>query len=228
MLTACLTGCSFGVISNEPPSRKEGEGFITHITQSDTTAKEVTTTKPSTTGTTTTAAATTTTTTAASDSDKTTKPSTTQKKADDTTVSQKETKKKKKNNNNPVAPSPTTPEPSDTTQENCCYLTINCNVIKENYYLLNSYKCEYKDGDTVYDILKRSCETNGISVGEKNTGYGIYIYSIGGYDEDYFGYKKGGWVYRLNGEMVMKSVDNCEVKKGDKIVFSYVMANQMK
>ncbi len=199
-LVLCLTGCSFGVISNEPPTKKEGSGEVTLITEEETT-------KPSATATTTAATTTTaTTTTATTTTTKTT--TTTSKKADTTATTQT-----------------TTATTQKTTQANCCYLTIECFKTKKNLYLLNRYKCKYKKGDTVYDILKRSCKKNKIPIGEKSTGYGIYIYSIDNMDEDYFGHKKGGWTYTVNGEMIMKSVDKCEVNKGDIIQFSYVLVN---
>ena len=207
LIIACLTGCSFGVIVNEPPSKDESVTSVTSVTEESTSGvSETASTSPSPT----TEKNSTTTTTSTSEKPETTA---TTKKAKTTTAAAKTTV------------SSTTAKPKGTTASNCCYLTIEYFKIKDGAYLLNRYKCEYKKGDTVYDILTRSCEKNKIPIGEKSTGYGTYIYSIDNIDENYLGYKKGGWTYTVNGDMVMKSVDKCEVNKGDKIQFSYVIVN---
>ncbi len=206
LITACLTGCSFGVIVNEPPSKDESVTSVTSVTEESTAEVSKTTSYPSQTS----ENKSTTTTTATSKNPETTA---TTKKAETTTAAAE------------TMVSSTTAKPKETTAANCCYLTIEYFKIKDGAYLLNRYKCEYRKGDTVYDILTRSCEKNKIPIGEKSTGYGTYIYSIDNIDENYLGYKKGGWTYTVNGDMVMKSVDKCEVNKGDKIRFSYVIVN---
>lgn len=90
-----------------------------------------------------------------------------------------------------------------------CYITI------DGY--CSSKSIEINNGDSVYDILKKS----GANISARTTGYGLYVEGINGrfeFDEG----PTSGWVYTVNGSRISKSCDKCEVKSGDKIVWTYV------
>ena len=202
LICAVFSSCSFGVIRNDKPSKAQSSGGVTSVTVTELQTAGETTTEASTSQSTT---LTTTKKAETSEVSSTTATATTAKTTAATTTKATTTKKHNKND-----------------YKDCCFITIETFVLSEGSYVLCGYPIKCQNGDTVYDVLKRACDKNGIDIGEKETGYGKYIYRINGIDEDYLGHKKGGWTYKLNGEMVMKSVDNCNIKEGDKIVFSYV------
>lgn len=224
----------FGVIRNTIESTTAAQSTTKQVKESSITAKaikeETTTVKAKQNHGKKETSSTTTTTTISSTTSTTQKQSTSSKES--SPQKKKENKKKKKEKKKKESSSTTSPETTSTTEakkeqiDTANTISINVSVIdSKKPYLLKYYKYDYKDGDTVYDIIKRSCRNNGIPIGVKTTTYGLYINSINGIDEDYFGEKKGGWTYTLNGEMVLKSVDKCEVKNGDIIEFKYVKVN---
>ncbi|MCR5207067.1 MAG: DUF4430 domain-containing protein [Eubacterium sp.] len=95
------------------------------------------------------------------------------------------------------------------------------NYIPSGGYLLRNYKCKYKKGDSVYDVLKRAASECGIHIYSRNTEFGVYVSEIGYIEEGKFG-ATSGWTYYVNGEFPMLSCALYEVKGGDKIVFKYV------
>ena len=120
--------------------------------------------------------------------------------------------------------------------QNICYLTIDCSTINskpdslkeghesfvpENGIILGKTECEFKDGDTVFDILERACKNNNIKLSSRDTIYGIYVSGINNLDEFDCG-SASGWVYTVNSKSPPKSCDKYTVSKGDEIVFKYV------
>lgn len=129
----------------------------------------------------------------------------------------------------------TTKKPS----ENICYITIDCTkildyiekhgssgyqqylkYIPKSGYIIRNYKCTYKSGDTVYDILKRACDENHIKVSATDSIYGIYVEGINNIYEKYFG-KYSGWMYSVNGTPPSISCGKFKASPGDEIIFYY-------
>lgn len=123
-----------------------------------------------------------------------------------------------------------------SSQKNICYLTIECKSILSNMdnlksghssyvpkdgYILKNYSCAIKSGDTVYNILSRSCSQNKIKLTAQKSVYGIYISGINNIDEFDCG-RESGWMYSVNSVKPGVSCDKTAVKQNDRIEFTYV------
>ncbi len=121
-------------------------------------------------------------------------------------------------------------------EQNICYITVECSAINskkdklkeghesfvpENGLIIPRMKCEFKDGETVYDILERACKTNNVKLSSRNTVYGIYVSGINNLDEFDCG-SASGWVYTVNSKSPPKSCGKYTVSSGDEIIFKYV------
>jgi len=98
------------------------------------------------------------------------------------------------------------------------------NVIEEAVMVIegsiNTYENSFQinSGDTVYDVLKKSSDINKLGLVTKDYDFGKSIDGIG---DDLAGTDNKYWLYYINGEMGMQSVDKQEVKNNDKIEFKY-------
>ena len=84
----------------------------------------------------------------------------------------------------------------------------------------NTYKIEIgiDKGDSVLDAAKAS----GLVVATSSApGFGDYVTSIDGLAEKAVT-AQAGWIFTVNGEMPMTSIDSIEAADGDDIVFTYV------
>jgi|BioPla2DNA2_1021312.scaffolds.fasta_scaffold02391_9 hypothetical protein len=95
-------------------------------------------------------------------------------------------------------------------------------IVPESGVILDIQDYNAEEGDTVFDVLKGVCESNGISlsytgsVKRKN----IYINGINGlYERDCGG--ASGWVYSVNDEFIIASAGGYVVKDGDMIEFHF-------
>lgn len=123
--------------------------------------------------------------------------------------------------------------------ESFCYITIDCakildyiekhgssgyqqylKYIPKSGYIIHNYKCTYKSGDTVYDILKRACDENHIKVSATDSVYGIYVQGINNIYEKNFG-KYSGWMYSVNGTPPPISCGKFKASPSDEIIFYY-------
>ncbi|MBQ7557152.1 MAG: DUF4430 domain-containing protein [Lachnospiraceae bacterium] len=86
--------------------------------------------------------------------------------------------------------------------------------------ILNATAVEIKDGDSVYDVLRRVCADKGIQYTARDTMYGIYISSIDNLSEKYYD-GSAGWCYTVNGEYPPVSSSETSVKEGDSIQWIY-------
>lgn len=84
----------------------------------------------------------------------------------------------------------------------------------------NSYEdtIEIQEGDTAYDVLIKSSNLNKLGLVTKDYDFGKSIDGIG---DDLAGTDNKYWLYYVNGEMVMQSVDNQKVNDGDLIEFKF-------
>ena len=135
---------------------------------------------------------------------------------------------------------PSTATATTTTEtQSTCTLTVECLSILDNMahlkegheayvpkdgYIIKNAVCPLQKGDTVYDILKRTCKAQDVKLTAKSTQYGIYVSGISHLDEFDVGKELGwtsGWTYYVNGEFAKVACSAYEVQEGDKIVFSY-------
>ena len=119
-----------------------------------------------------------------------------------------------------------------------CTITIRCDTILEDMDHFNPDKkdfvpedgvilpetvMEIKDGDTVYDILRRACRDNDILM-ESRDGMGMtYVEGIAQLYE-FDGGELSGWMYRVNGEFPEYGSDNLKARDGDNIEWLYTMS----
>lgn len=96
---------------------------------------------------------------------------------------------------------------------------VRDNLPKEGA-ILNATAVEIKDGDSVYDVLKRVCADKGIQYTAQETMYGIYVSSIDNLSEKYYD-ASAGWCYTVNGEYPSVSSSEIRVKPGDAIQWIY-------
>ncbi len=143
------------------------------------------------------------------------------------------TKKRTKKSVKSTTASITTATTTAVTQY--CTVTIECKsvldnmsslksghseYVPENGYILQNYKCPCQPDLTAYDLLKQSCDENGIKLTASKSGYGIYVKGINNLDEFDCG-NESGWLYYVNGKKPPVSCDKYTVSSGDEIVFSY-------
>ena len=120
-----------------------------------------------------------------------------------------------------------------------CTITIKCSSVLKNMDKLSSGKAKYvpsngiilststiefKEGENVYDILKRACSAAGIPMSARNSSMGIYVEGINGLFEFDCG-GTSGWMYSVNGNAPNHSCSEHTVKNGDSIVWYYTCGN---
>lgn len=71
-----------------------------------------------------------------------------------------------------------------------------------------------EEGATVYDVLVASTADADI----EDSSYGKYVTTIAGKAAE----GSSGWVYTVNGEEVMESIDSCVLSDGDVVEFKYI------
>ena len=116
-----------------------------------------------------------------------------------------------------------------------CTISIKCTSVLKNMDKLSSGKAKYvpsnciilststiefKEGENVYDILKRSCSAAGIPMSARSSSMGIYVEGINGLFEFDCG-GTSGWMYSVNGKAPNHSCSEHTVKNGDSIVWYY-------
>ena len=123
-----------------------------------------------------------------------------------------------------------------TKAQNYCYITVECKSILNNMdklkegheefvpkngIIISKTKCDFEDGESVYDVLKKTCNNKGVKLSSRNTTYGVYVSGINNLDEFDCG-NQSGWVYTVNGSSPAFSCGKYTASNGDEIVFKYV------
>ena len=117
-----------------------------------------------------------------------------------------------------------------------CHIVIECkklvgnddiepgyeDLVPSTGYILRGVDIEIKDGDTVYDVLKKAGKEYGFIINVDQTQFGAYIAGIAGLDEKICG-EESGWKYKVNGSYPGKSCAKVKVSDGDKVVWVYVL-----
>lgn len=176
--------------------------------------------------------------------------STASEKVETETVTQKE-----EASQNKEKPESTTKKSSSSeirkeeTKKNYCTIEISCKTIlsnlnilekgKESFVpkngiILKKTKTEFKNGETVFDVLKRVCNDNVCTDSCrfcKKNGIQLEFSYTPGYDSYYIEgihqlYEKdcsteSGWMYSVNGKYPNKACSEFRVHEGDIISFNY-------
>ncbi len=118
-----------------------------------------------------------------------------------------------------------------------CTISIKCGTIlknkkdltkgKERYVpdngvILAASTVEFKDGESVFDVLKRACDATGIQLEYAySPGYGTnYIEGINNLYEFDCG-SQSGWIYKVNGWAPNYGCSSYKLKGGESIVWEY-------
>ena len=126
--------------------------------------------------------------------------------------------------------------PSDT-EGLTCTLEIRCdavldhldeldpekaNAIPESGIVLPATRVSFTSGDSAYDILRRTCLSNGIEISYDYAVNlsGYYIENLAGLAERECG-PQSGWMYKVNGWFPNYGSSRYQVCDGDVIVWSY-------
>lgn len=135
-------------------------------------------------------------------------------------------------------------EEENTTSTGSCTLTIECHTLLDNMdnvkeskqkyvpasgVILKKTKVTFTEGETVYDILKRTCKKAGIQLEVSYSGgYGSYYVEGIGHLYEFDCGRESGWVYSVNGKQPNYGCSSCVVQKGDNIVWSYTCSGMGK
>lgn len=125
---------------------------------------------------------------------------------------------------------------SKPAKKKYCHIVIECkklvgnddiepgyeDLVPSTGYILRGVDIEIKDGDTVYDVLKKAGKEYGFIINVEQTQFGAYIAGIAGLDEKICG-EESGWKYKVNGSYPGKSCAKVKVSDGDKVVWVYVL-----
>ena len=165
------------------------------------------------------------------------------------TTSQEDTKQPKKPQESQKPQKPDTPEETESTTppastpteeqeaKTYCTIEIRCDTIlnnmkalfagKEGYVpadgtILAVSKVEIKDGDSVFDVLKRACDLADIQLEYSYTPIyeSYYVEGIHQLYEFDCG-SESGWMYKVNGWFPNYGCSSYKVKENDEIVFCY-------
>jgi hypothetical protein len=116
----------------------------------------------------------------------------------------------------------TAPKPSTTppTQKPVESVTLSVIGSKDRGTIIGTSKVSFKDGETIFDILLQEAKKHNIVVDSRGSGATTYVEGIDNiYEFDYGA--KSGWVFKLNGVSLTKSIGTIKVKDGDRIECSY-------
>ncbi|MBQ9179351.1 MAG: DUF4430 domain-containing protein, partial [Firmicutes bacterium] len=117
-----------------------------------------------------------------------------------------------------------------------CHIVIECkklvgnddiepgydDLVPSTGYILRGVDIEIKDGDTVYDVLKKAGKEYNFIINVEQTQFDAYIAGIAGLDEKICG-EESGWKYKVNGSYPGRSCAKVKVSDGDKVVWVYVL-----
>lgn len=137
----------------------------------------------------------------------------------------------------PTQPEPTQPSPTQPAKGGSCTISIRCDTILSNWENLNPAKAEFvpEDGvilpavtvqfapsETVFDVLKRVCDTVGIPLEYSYTPlYGsYYIEGIQNLYEKDCG-EVSGWIYLVNGISPSYGCSEYVLQDGDVIAWCF-------
>lgn len=86
--------------------------------------------------------------------------------------------------------------------------------------ILTETEVSFKEGETVYDVLRRATSQNEIQMETSGSSYGVYVEGIN-YLYQFSCGEQSGWVYYVNGEYAQVSCSAYKLSDGDKIEWKY-------
>jgi hypothetical protein len=124
----------------------------------------------------------------------------------------------------PAVTSTTAPAPKDPFPLSCTFL-IDCNnAVKaglvSNRTILDRQTVKFKDGETVFTVLKRLLDNKGIPMASDGSGNSAYVVHINGLAE-FDGGPASGWMYSVNGWYPNYSCGAYVLKEGDAVEWRY-------
>lgn len=96
--------------------------------------------------------------------------------------------------------------------------TVSISVSCDKFSFSGTY--EYKDGLTVYDVLRSLCSSHNAKLNVSGSGAGVYVRGINGLYERSEG-PASGWMYKVNGSFPKVSCGAYTVKPNDTIEWVY-------
>lgn len=124
---------------------------------------------------------------------------------------------------------------STTSSTITCTVTVECKSILDNMdklkaghdeyvpangYIINTCSVTVKNGSSVYDAVKKACDSHNIYLNAVNSSYGTYVAGFNNIDEKDCG-SQSGWLYSVNGVSPSKSCGKYVLSNGDSVVFTY-------
>ncbi len=130
-----------------------------------------------------------------------------------------------------------TVQTSDPGNSESCILSISCasvlarmdwlnpaktNLIPKDGWILSPVSVSYKEGDSAFDVLQRTCREKGIHMEfQKTPAYNsVYIEGINNLYEFDCG-DLSGWMFKVNGSFLNYSSSLYKVQSGDELSFVY-------
>ena len=120
----------------------------------------------------------------------------------------------------PVPSETPTPAPTETPEQKKDMVTLY--VKGKDSVIFPKTEIEYKENQTVFDLLKEVMRQNNIIVDDTGVGTNKYVEGIDNLYEFDHG-AKSGWVYFVNGKMMDRSSGQSIVSKNDKISWYYTL-----
>ena len=99
--------------------------------------------------------------------------------------------------------------------------TVSIVVLGLDGEAVYSSSAEYREGITAFDLLTETAEEKNISVVFSGSKSSPYVTSINGLCEKQHG-PSSGWVYTVNGKMVMLSSGKCTLNPDDVVQWKYI------
>ncbi len=94
-------------------------------------------------------------------------------------------------------------------------------IVTDENSILYEKELNFKDGDTVFDLLKNFCRENNIFMDFSGRGSSAYVTAIGNLHQLDKG-PQSGWTYKVNNEMPSVGCGDYKLKQGDIVIFQYI------
>ncbi|MBN2131570.1 MAG: DUF4430 domain-containing protein [Sedimentisphaerales bacterium] len=116
-------------------------------------------------------------------------------------------------------------QPAEDPYPLSCTFLIDCsNAVKagaaSNGTILGRQTVEFKEGETIFAVLKRMLADKGISLSSRASGSSVYIVAVNGLAEFDAG-PTSGWMYSVNGWYPSYSCGSYELEDGDAVEWRY-------
>lgn len=107
-----------------------------------------------------------------------------------------------------------------TVSIDCSTAVKHKNSNRKKAVILKNYKVKFKEGDTVYTVLKNACKNNKIQFEYTGSGDSLYIKGID-YLYEFDCGDLSGWEYSVNGKFPEVGCNSYKLKDGDDVRWLY-------